>query len=91
MFGIFRKNKILVTFIDKKWNEIATKVRIVSVPSVGELVYFGVKEEYYRVTQVINWPNQNPSIFIVIESLSDVDRRYTKITKRIADENNGNS
>lgn len=76
--GLFNK-KIRVTFIDKKWNRIKDNIAVVAVPKVGELVYLGKGEDYYRVTQVINWPSANPKIFIVVESLTEMEGKYKKI------------
>jgi hypothetical protein len=83
--GLFNK-KIKVTFIDKKWNRIAENVRISAVPKTHELVYLNTQDGYYRVSQVIYWPNQSPDIFIVIESLSEMEKKYDSILNKRGDE-----
>jgi hypothetical protein len=70
--GLFTK-KIRVTFINKKWDIIKDYVKVNAVPRVGELIYLGDGENYYKVTQVIHWPSKNSQIYIVIESLSDIE------------------
>jgi hypothetical protein len=80
--GLFNR-KITVTFIDRKWNKIRVNMKVESVPRVNELVYLGKGEDYYKVAQVINWPSQESRIFIVIESLSNLEEKYiTKIKNR---------
>ena len=70
--GLFTK-KIQITFIDKKWNIIKDYVKVNAIPRTSELIYLSDGENYYKVNQVIHWPSKNSKIYIVIESLSDIE------------------
>ena len=77
MFG----RKFKINFIDKDWKKIKSNVRVNAVPRIHELVYFGADKEYYRVSRVVHWPNQDSGIFIVVELLSDIEATYNKRPK----------
>ena len=79
--GLFSK-KIKVTFIDKNWNKLKVNVKVDAIPRFNELIYLGKDMDYYKVTQVIHWPSKDSRIFIVIESLSNLEEKYKKIINK---------
>ena len=87
MFGLFN-NKTAVTFIDKSWNIIKSDVKVNSIPRATELIYLGEGHDYYKVSNVIHWPNKNSGIFIVIESISAYEDRLNNITKKYTEDEN---